>query len=572
MEENIASTSSALMKSKSSSVVPSPATTMKDTENDSRSTSLDKGQDKIEGTVDKNGGSFDRNEAVVLNDVSKSVTAHSLNPSTFTQKLYVMLQDENLKDVIFWNEETKNSFFIVPNERFIQVLSIFFKHCNTSSFVRQLNMYSFHKISGNTSSLWEFKHAQSLFEKDNIESLYKVKRRFTGGKTGANKIIADRGEPQLIKRKSLGALENSSAKKRPRVSSLPNNAGFQQKEKNAYFYRNSMSHVGDLKMANNGLNPPQNISAGTEIYSSAVKNPLNINALMMNSVHNKQMPNKPMSFLSEEETTVHNLMLKELNLMNTNLQNMCEVVELSCDDISNSSDGLSIQKKQMYRKRLDELCIDLREKEHSLRQYFDMQFGSGIIINQSPTHYSLVTPSTPFGSVSYQSGQNISTNLKNSISQPQSIYSMEGSYSNIQYYDPGNPYGSVSIPPQHQPQPVSKLFQLPGGGYPVQTQFRDVKYEDPTPNTRIPTFNKLYSPVDSIPLQVGDPNQSMQPSHSINPILATAQSRNHVARNNSLPKLKDVINMNSIAKLTAPQQIPKCVLMNQSKSDGSPST
>lgn len=147
---------------------------------------------------------------------------------------------------------------------------------------------------------------------------------------------------------------------------------------------------------------------------------------------------------------------------------------------------------------------------------------------------------------------------------------MDGSYSSIQYYDSAKPYGSVSIPPHHQPQSISKLFQLPGGGYPIQTQFRDVKYEDPTPNTRIPTFNKLYSPVDSVPAQLADSSQLVQPSHSINPILASAQTRNIVARNNSLPKLKDVINMTDIAKLTNPQQISKCVMMNQSKSAGSP--
>lgn len=123
---------------------------------------------------------------IKLNEVSKSVTAYSLNPSTFTQKLYVMLQDENLKDVIYWNENTKDSFFIIPNEKFIQVLSVFFKHCNTSSFVRQLNMYSFHKISGDTNNIWEFKHAESLFQKDNIESLYKVKRRSTITKASSN--------------------------------------------------------------------------------------------------------------------------------------------------------------------------------------------------------------------------------------------------------------------------------------------------------------------------------------------------------------------------------------------------
>lgn len=45
-----------------------------------------------------------------------------------------------------WNEEGTN-FTIFDVEKFEQeILPVYFRHRNFSSFVRQLNMYDFHKI------------------------------------------------------------------------------------------------------------------------------------------------------------------------------------------------------------------------------------------------------------------------------------------------------------------------------------------------------------------------------------------------------------------------------------------
>ena len=146
-----------------------------------------------------------------VNNTQKGM--QSQTNQSFTQKLYTMLSDESLKDLIWWSQ-SMDSFMIKPNERFSKALSIYFKHTNVASFVRQLNMYGFHKINtsesttnetnasgtnqsrnisnptSNTTSgkkksnvsedginLWEFKHSKSYFRKGDLENLKKIKRR-----------------------------------------------------------------------------------------------------------------------------------------------------------------------------------------------------------------------------------------------------------------------------------------------------------------------------------------------------------------------------------------------------------
>ena len=108
----------------------------------------------------------------------------------FIHKLYSMLEDEDLKDLIWWSASA-DSFLIRPTERFSKALSAYFKHTNIASFVRQLNMYGFQKVSDHkptwnvnidetdesSINLWEFKHSSGYFRKGDKESLKSIKRR-----------------------------------------------------------------------------------------------------------------------------------------------------------------------------------------------------------------------------------------------------------------------------------------------------------------------------------------------------------------------------------------------------------
>ncbi|KAI1201465.1 HSF-type DNA-binding-domain-containing protein [Nemania serpens] len=102
--------------------------------------------------------------------------------TAFIHKLYNMLEDPNIQHLISWSSSAE-SFVMSPSSDFSKVLAQYFKHTNVSSFVRQLNMYGFHKVSdvfhtGNPeTALWEFKHGGGNFKRGDLVGLREIKRR-----------------------------------------------------------------------------------------------------------------------------------------------------------------------------------------------------------------------------------------------------------------------------------------------------------------------------------------------------------------------------------------------------------
>lgn len=119
----------------------------------------------------------------------------------FVIKLYRMVNEDSAAngDMIRWTPSGRSFVVQHPEEFSRAVLPRYFKHNNFSSFVRQLNMYGFHKVSpGASSSIgthtsptlpnsaadansnfgsagWEFEHPQ--FQRNHPELLSGVKRR-----------------------------------------------------------------------------------------------------------------------------------------------------------------------------------------------------------------------------------------------------------------------------------------------------------------------------------------------------------------------------------------------------------
>ncbi|KAF2725076.1 hypothetical protein K431DRAFT_300478 [Polychaeton citri CBS 116435] len=102
--------------------------------------------------------------------------------TAFIHKLYNMLEDQNIQHLISWSNSNE-SFVMSPSSEFSKVLAQYFKHTNISSFVRQLNMYGFHKVSdvfqtgSPDSPLWEFKHGAGNFKRGDLVGLREIKRR-----------------------------------------------------------------------------------------------------------------------------------------------------------------------------------------------------------------------------------------------------------------------------------------------------------------------------------------------------------------------------------------------------------
>lgn len=132
---------------------------------------------------------FEREQRIaelVLNNPDIASTASGKPQIVFIHKLYDMLSNDSISNLIRWAPDL-TSFYVFPGEKFCKVLAQYFKHTNVSSFIRQLNMYGFHKVSDNNSSApssesknnsrWEFRHSQNQFKKGDIESLKYIKRR-----------------------------------------------------------------------------------------------------------------------------------------------------------------------------------------------------------------------------------------------------------------------------------------------------------------------------------------------------------------------------------------------------------
>ena len=85
----------------------------------------------------------------------------------FVKKLKSILNEPTNKNLITWHEKKYTLVIIKPEEFSIKILPFYFKHCNFSSFIRQLNIYGFNKIDPN---FWVFKHENpsiSLFSSFN---------------------------------------------------------------------------------------------------------------------------------------------------------------------------------------------------------------------------------------------------------------------------------------------------------------------------------------------------------------------------------------------------------------------
>ena len=95
-----------------------------------------------------------------------------IRPTSFIKNLFKILSDPKSTPVISWQPDGQ-SFIIKDEQKFSQILlPKYFKHKNLASFIRQLNMYDFHKLKENT---LDFHHP--LFQPGNFSVLGEIRRK-----------------------------------------------------------------------------------------------------------------------------------------------------------------------------------------------------------------------------------------------------------------------------------------------------------------------------------------------------------------------------------------------------------
>ena len=94
--------------------------------------------------------------------------------STFLRKLFDIVNKGLHPEIVAWVSDGK-SFEIKSKEKFVtKILPVHFKHSNMNSFVRQLNMYDFHKVRRSSEEII-FQHP--FFLKDRADLLVMIKRK-----------------------------------------------------------------------------------------------------------------------------------------------------------------------------------------------------------------------------------------------------------------------------------------------------------------------------------------------------------------------------------------------------------
>ncbi|KAF9332836.1 hypothetical protein BG006_004294 [Podila minutissima] len=146
--------------------------------------------------------------------------------SMFVDKLLKMVEDPSIQHLISWAKEG-DMFYVYNCVKLSQyILPKFFKHNNWQSFVRQLNMYGFHKKESSMNrknpetQRWQFYHPH--FQREFPHLRKNIKRKSTRTMSAvptASRVVFEHGKGYFLQRedrsRSNSGEENGPEKKRP---------------------------------------------------------------------------------------------------------------------------------------------------------------------------------------------------------------------------------------------------------------------------------------------------------------------------------------------------------------------
>ncbi|KAG0310361.1 hypothetical protein BGZ99_000433 [Dissophora globulifera] len=143
------------------------------------------------------------NDSTTTDGASKPIKVRSM----FVDKLYRMVEDPSIQHLISWAKE--GDMFYVYNciKLADAVLPKFFKHNNWQSFVRQLNMYGFHKKESSLNrknpetQRWQFYHPH--FQRDFPQLRDNIKRKSARSMNTApatSRVVFEHGKGYFLQR------------------------------------------------------------------------------------------------------------------------------------------------------------------------------------------------------------------------------------------------------------------------------------------------------------------------------------------------------------------------------------
>ena len=166
--------------------------------------------------------------------------------NSFIFKLYEILNNTLYQKIISWNNDGSAILIKDTNKLCEIILPIFFKHNNFSSFVRQLNLYGFHKSKGMIKEGELFEHEELNKESTN-DQIEEIMNKYKRNKLNLHFIKNNNNEEEEID------MDNNN------YSQIFNNDGAILKyliEKNEENIKNIIElrkEIGDLKAENKKL-------------------------------------------------------------------------------------------------------------------------------------------------------------------------------------------------------------------------------------------------------------------------------------------------------------------------------
>ena len=247
----------------------------------------------------------------------------------FLLKLYQILDNKDYKDIIEWSQDGK--YFIVKNlHDFTEnVLPKYYKHNNYSSFIRQLNMYDFHKRRGNPNE-HIFEHVYFI---KNRKDLLKLIKRKTKKETNINYNNIN--------------YDNSNNNNKI-LYQYPNNNFINNYNNNIYFPTNKkelLPFYPNQPYINNNIN---NINGIKSVFKKDRKSSFSIDdnlSLNNNSENNSFIPNKKIPLLPMGNSLPiinNNINTNINNNINTNPNNINNNI-----NIPNEKEEKKITKKNL---------------------------------------------------------------------------------------------------------------------------------------------------------------------------------------------------------------------------------